>query len=117
MDVIIGADVVYSTEAVAHLFNAVDALLKPTPTALFLLAYIPRWPAVDEVRRAFQRRGLGLGLRRFALAVQGGGFGVQGSRPRVQGLRFRIREEKGAGSRERRARYRVELSEGLAFRF
>lgn len=46
--VILGADVVYSHEAVEMLVSTVDALLAPTHDAVFLLAYVSRWPAVDE---------------------------------------------------------------------
>lgn len=45
--IILGADVVYSTETVEMLVSAVDALLLDSPDAVFLLAYVSRWPAVD----------------------------------------------------------------------
>jgi predicted nicotinamide N-methyase len=46
--VLLGADVVYSHEAVEMLVSAVDALLELTPDAVFLLAYVSRWSTVDE---------------------------------------------------------------------
>ena len=46
--VLLGADVVYSHEAVEMLVSAVDALLELTPDTVFLLAYVSRWPTVDE---------------------------------------------------------------------
>ena len=45
---LLGADVVYSTKAVEMLVAAADGLLQDSPDAVFLLAYVSRWPAVDD---------------------------------------------------------------------
>ena len=64
--VVLGADVAYSETAVDALFDTVHRVLEEHEDAVFLLAYVSRWPAVDAAieqaatRRAFSLRAIPL---------------------------------------------------------
>lgn len=57
-DVILGADVVYTEEAISSLFTTIQALLRPRADAVALLCYIVRRVSEQSLQEAANAHGL-----------------------------------------------------------